>query len=158
MPPRLPAKPRSAPLVTRTLVAMALGAPACGSIVPPPNRIGPPPIRIGPPPCFEVAFVVGTVFVGEQHERLANQPVTLSIGGAERIITTDAQGQFKLDYFGQDSHSTITARVPGYDTVDALTETYRCEGRGELLILLKPAGSPDIPHLQAKGNGAVIYD
>lgn len=165
MPPRLPAKPRTSPLITRTLVAMALGAPACGifgggasRIGPTPIRIGPPPMRIGPPPCYDAAFVLGTVFVGEQRERLANHPVTLSINGVERILTTDGQGQFKLDRISKNGGGTTTATVSGYDTVNVVMETNHCEPQSEMLILLKPAGSPDIPPLQGRGNGIVIHE
>lgn len=87
---KLPPKPRTSPLVTRTIVAMSLGVPALGCTTPV------VPSRIGPPPCDRSGAARAFVVTDEQSEKVRNVDVTLTIDGQTRVYKTDNWGEFQV--------------------------------------------------------------
>lgn len=97
-------------------------------------------MRIGPPPCEEYFYTEGRV-LDQSNQPVANQPVTLSIQGHERIVTTDQQGRFQIEgveFSTMDTEMPVSASSPGYDTVEVDVSPTECASPSRIRVVLDP--------------------
>ena len=128
---KLPPKPRTPPIVTRALMAMSLGIPACGGNAPV------IPSRIGPPPCENYSGMDGRVVDIEGRE-VPNVEVALMMNGQTRVYKTDALGGF--DVVGAGGVGPVSAMVPGHKVERVDVRDGTCYGPATLTVRILGSG------------------